>query len=917
VPGEWIEYQVDVMPGTWDARFRVASGAAGGTLHLELDGVDITGPVTVPATGGWQSWITVTVPDIVFGGGVQTLRLAIDAGEFNVNKIEIGAPPMTGGPIVFDDMEHGNPFGNGWFAFGGSVGGGGIGPNTVDLPPEDGGVFSLETGWGSGGVPGFFGGFGRIFPLDLSGATHFNFWINPDPGQDYTLEINLQDDDNGDNAITQPDDDEFQYNCVVSPVGPCAVTGAGWQLVSIPLADFFDDNSFLFGGNGLLDPVPTSAGGNGQLVNVVFAVIGNSGSDVNFRTDYWVFGDAAAPELMVWDDFEDGDSSDWFFFGGNNAGGGGGVLADRPQEGAFYLSTGWGGQGSASVFYGGAFKNIPEADQRATPLNPWFNVWVLNQSNATVDQYTLEITIREDTDGNGWTSGVEDSFRLDTVFPASSFEDEWTLVSAPLANFTNLFTGGDGTFDGKLDAVVIVISGVQGGDGSTVEVDFDYFALTAAGPLVEPTEIVFDDMEHGNPFGNGWFTFGAPGAGGGIDPNFVDLPPTLGGSASLQTGWGSGGVPGFFGGFGRSQPMDTFSTTHFNFWINPDAIDGSGREQNYLLEINLQDDDNGDGAITFPPDGQDDEFQYNCVVSPTGPCAIAGGGWQLVSIPLADFFDDNSFNFGGNGVLDLVSPTRGGNGELSSIVVSVISFSGADVTFRTDYWAFTTGAFDGDGDGVPDALDNCPLDPNPDQADDDGDGEGDLCDWNDLRAICVDVEVAADDACEAPDASIDGGSFDPDGDAVSTQQTPPGPYGFGETLVTLDVDDVAGTGPDDEPAFCEAKVTVFDDTPPVVSCNAPATVTPRDAPITFTATAEDNCGVDSVRVAEPVCWKINGRGKRKAVRCKVKLRGPHFKIKRTRGVGTHIGWKAIATDETGYETVEQCEVLVVKPGRRN
>ncbi len=660
------------------------------------------------------------------------MRLAIDSGEFNVNKITIGAPapPGPGGTIVFDDMEHGNPFGNGWFTFGGSVGGGGIGPNAADLPPEDGGLFSLETGWGSGGTPGFFGGFGRTNPSDLTGATHFNFWINPDAGQDYTLEVNLQDDDNGDNTTTPPDDEEFQFNCVVSPIGPCATSGGGWQLVSIPLADFVKDTSFLFGGNGVFDPVPDSEGGNGQLINVVFAVISNSGADATFRTDYWTFGGPAAPSLAVWDDFEDGDSSDWFFFGGNAAGGGGGVLADRPQEGSFYFSTGWGGQGSASVFYGGAFKNVPEADQLQTPISPWFNVWVLNQSNATVDQYTLEITIREDLDGDGWTNGQEDSFRLDTVFPASTFDDEWTLVSAPLSAFTNLFTGGDGTFDGKLDEVVIVISGVQGGNPSTVEVDFDYFALTAGGPLVEPTEVIFDDMEHGDPFANGWFTFNGAG-GGGIDPNFADLPPIFGGTASLQTGWGSGGNPGFFGGFGRTNPVDLFSTTHFNLWINPDALDGAGRDQDYLLEIQLQDDDNGDGAIPFPPDGQDDEFQYNCVVSPTGPCAVSGGGWQLLSIPLDDFFDDNSFHFGGNGVLDAVSTARGGNGELINVILGVLSNAGSDATFRTDYWAFTNGSLDGDGDRVPDAIDNCPLVSNPDQADNDGDGAGDACDADD------------------------------------------------------------------------------------------------------------------------------------------------------------------------------------------
>ncbi len=41
------------------------------------------------------------------------------------------------------------------------------------------------------------------------------------------------------------------------------------------------------------------------------------------------------------------------------------------------------------------------------------------------------------------------------------------------------------------------------------------------------------------------------------------------------------------------------------------------------------------------------------------------------------------------------------------------------------------GATDGDGDGIIDCLDNCPVDPNPDQSDIDGDGDGDACDPTD------------------------------------------------------------------------------------------------------------------------------------------------------------------------------------------
>ncbi len=198
----------------------------------------------------------------------------------------------TAQDVVFDDIEHADPDNNGWFAFGSDIGGGGYSVEDMDLPAVDGGAAALSVGFG--GAAGFIGGFGRTNPVDLSNVDHFNFWINPAPDQSYTLEINLQDDDNGDDDIPNPspDDDEYQFNCVVGPNGPCAISGGGWQLVEIPFSDFFDDNSFHTAGNGTFDPTPTSAGGNGQLVNIVFAIIG-TGTDANFLTDYWVFTQGA------------------------------------------------------------------------------------------------------------------------------------------------------------------------------------------------------------------------------------------------------------------------------------------------------------------------------------------------------------------------------------------------------------------------------------------------------------------------------------------------------------------------------------------------------------------------------------------------------------------------------------------------
>ena len=381
----------------------------------------------------------------------------------------------------------------------------------------------------------------------------------------------------------------------------------------------------------------------------------------------------------VIDGFEDNDATDWEFFGGNEAGGAGATAGDRPKEGNHYFSTGWGGNGTASGFYGGTFRNFADDAQIALPADPWFNVWVYQQSDTTVDQYTLELTLREDTDGDGWTSGAEDSIGLDTVFSSADFDDDWTLISAPLSAFFDRGTGGNGTFDGSLDEVVIVLGGVEGGPGTVIEVDFDQLAFTSGGPAARDL-VVFDDMEHGDPETNGWFSFGGDVGGGGIAANDSDLPP-IGGNYSLETGWGSGGTPGFYGGFGRTNVVDLAGTDHFNMWINPNA------GQDYTIEINLQDDDNSDGEATT---GDDDEFQYNCVVSAAGPCATSGGGWQLVSIPLDDFFDDNSVFTGGNGVLDPTASINGGNGQLINVVMVIIGTE-SDVNFRTDQWTFTDG----------------------------------------------------------------------------------------------------------------------------------------------------------------------------------------------------------------------------------
>lgn len=58
---------------------------------------------------------------------------------------------------------------------------------------------------------------------------------------------------------------------------------------------------------------------------------------------------------------------------------------------------------------------------------------------------------------------------------------------------------------------------------------------------------------------------------------------------------------------------------------------------------------------------------------------------------------------------------------------------------------------DGDGDGVPDALDNCAVVPNVDQTDTDGDGVGDACDL--VAQTCADGTVAPYEPCDDGNAA--------------------------------------------------------------------------------------------------------------------------------------------------------------------
>ena len=105
-PGEWLAYSVSIVAtATYTIDARVASINTGGSFHIEVDGVDMTGRLNVPSTGGWQVWQTVSYPGVALTAGPHMMRVVIDTkgvtGWFgNLNYLRFTAPGVNAPPSV-------------------------------------------------------------------------------------------------------------------------------------------------------------------------------------------------------------------------------------------------------------------------------------------------------------------------------------------------------------------------------------------------------------------------------------------------------------------------------------------------------------------------------------------------------------------------------------------------------------------------------------------------------------------------------------------------------------------------------------------------------------------------------------------------------------------------------------------------
>jgi len=117
--GEWLKYSVSVsLTGSYTMTMRAAavSSGTGGTIHLELDGVDITGPIDI-IDGVWLGYSSIRVAGIFMNGGQHLLTLSMDTdattgfvGNFNWMHFEITSPEQVIPPVTIQEPNQGSTF---------------------------------------------------------------------------------------------------------------------------------------------------------------------------------------------------------------------------------------------------------------------------------------------------------------------------------------------------------------------------------------------------------------------------------------------------------------------------------------------------------------------------------------------------------------------------------------------------------------------------------------------------------------------------------------------------------------------------------------------------------------------------------------------------------------------------------------
>jgi endoglucanase len=143
---DWMAYSNTVVnipsTGSYDVSYRVASANGGGSIRLEESGGSVSyGTISVPATGGWQTWTTIT-QRVTLSAGNHSFGVVAAGGGFNFNWFNISAVNSSALPAIKQSGQY-------WVDASG---------NRVNLRGTNIGNWLIQEFWMMGGIMSYSGG---------------------------------------------------------------------------------------------------------------------------------------------------------------------------------------------------------------------------------------------------------------------------------------------------------------------------------------------------------------------------------------------------------------------------------------------------------------------------------------------------------------------------------------------------------------------------------------------------------------------------------------------------------------------------------------------------------------------------------------------------------------------------------------
>jgi endoglucanase len=107
-PGEWVNYTVDVQAtGAYRIQAHLSSRTEVAQIALAFDGVDRTGPITLPTTGHWHIWRNAeNLAEVKLEKGLHVMTLSVlKEGNFNLDYLEFVPVTASGATAGLDAFE--------------------------------------------------------------------------------------------------------------------------------------------------------------------------------------------------------------------------------------------------------------------------------------------------------------------------------------------------------------------------------------------------------------------------------------------------------------------------------------------------------------------------------------------------------------------------------------------------------------------------------------------------------------------------------------------------------------------------------------------------------------------------------------------------------------------------------------------